>query len=230
VVAIDTITGAGTLIGVSGLTSTLALATNNLTGTMYTVDNITGHLDTIDPITGLGTLGPVITGIGAKFVNGLAFDSSGVLFAEAIDPSSGSSAHLFTVNTTTGAATLVGPISPNINLDLAFSASDALYAWNSAHGLMTVNTATGAGTLVNPSFSPPSITALTFDGGTLLGAGSSLFAIDTSTSATTLIGPIGFDIRGIALAPTVPEPGTLLLSASGLAGFFAGRRKRRMRR
>jgi hypothetical protein len=147
----------------------------------------------------------------------LAFSSTGVLFATA---NNGSAVDLFTVNISTGAATLIGPTSATVTTDMAFSPSGTLYAWNISTtngGLMTVNTMTGAGTFVTAGFSALPLTALTFDTtGSLFGASTNLYGINTSTSATTLVGPIGFDIRGIALAP-VPEPGSFILTLVGLA-------------
>src|SRR6202008_516911 len=115
---------------------------------------------------------------------------------------------------------------PSVTTDIAFSSSDALYAWNISAangGLMTVNPATGTGTFVVSGFSALPLTGITFDAaGSLLGANTSLYGINTPTSATPLIGPIGFDIRGLALAP-VPEPGSFLLTLIGLslAGLIA---------
>ncbi len=115
-------------------------------------------------------------------------------------------------------------MSPTLTTDIAFSSSDALYAWNIS---MTVNTTTGAGTCVQPGFNGFGLTALTFDtSGRLLGAGSGLYSINTATSATTFIGPIGFDVRGMAFTP-VPEPSSFVLTLTAIAGLFATWRKRR---
>jgi hypothetical protein len=47
-ISVNATTGTGTLIGTSGVTGTPSLATNNITGTTYTVDG-SNRLDRIDP-------------------------------------------------------------------------------------------------------------------------------------------------------------------------------------
>jgi hypothetical protein len=54
------------------------------------------------------------------------------------------------------------------------------------------------------------------------GSGSSLFRINLSTGAATLVGTIdsGLTVRGIALSPaaSVPGPSSLMLLGTGVAG------------
>ena len=218
VVNIDTSTGAGTLIGASGLTETLSIA-RDPSGTLFTADSGDDRLATIDPNTGLATLGPAITGLGTfnSGVSGLAFSAGDVLFATAFN--SVGNTNLYTINTASGAATLIGLVSSTNVTDIAFSQSGTLYAWDllsTNGGLMTVNTSTGAGTLVQSGLTGlPTITSLAFDAsGNLWGAQTNLYRINTGNSASTLIGPTGFDVRGIAF--TVPEPGTLSIVGIGL--------------
>ena len=126
VIGLNTSTGAGTLIGASGVPGPSSLASSP-DGTFYTVGSDL-HLYTINPATGAGTIGPALSGLGATFfLNGLAFSESGVLYADALVGSSNTS--LFTINKTTGVATLVGQISPDSITDIAFSPSGTLYAW-----------------------------------------------------------------------------------------------------
>jgi hypothetical protein len=71
-----------------------------------------------------------------------------------------------------------------------------------------------------------------FLGSTLFGViNSSLYTINTSTGAATLIGSTGFNVSGIAFLDTqpnvIPEPASLILMGSGLLGLAARRRRRR---
>ena len=231
VYGVDTSTGAGTLIGSSGLTN-LQNLTRDPFGTMFTVDNLGGgifKLDTINPITGAGTVGPTVTGLGSTLsVSGLAFSAADILFASADLPSF-TATDLYTINTTTGAATLVGTISTGANTDIAFAPTGTLYGWNlsSNTGLMTIDTSTGLGTVVQAVTTPLGIVGLAFDaGGNFFGVQtngttSNLYSIDASTGDTTLIGTVGaFALPGIAFAP-VPEPGTLLSTLGGLIALSA---------
>jgi len=118
------------------------------------------NLYTIDPTTGAGTL---VGAMGINRCSGLAFDSSGILFAVGADPNTPLVTSLFTVDPDTGAATLVGASSPhdfgNRITDLSFRSDDTLFGYlrlrtieagvaNGSDGLGTLNTATGAVTTV----------------------------------------------------------------------------------
>ena len=230
VIRIDPSTGAGTLIGPSGLNTTLSLA-RDPSGTLFTTTTgSTANLATINPVTGVGTLGPAITGTGLAFLgaSGLAFaPGSGVLFASINDPSLGTQAGLYTINTGTGAATLVGFIDGHAVSDIAFSPTGTLYGWDSAvEGLLAINTSTGVGAVVS-AVGGPDLRALTFDSaGNLLGGGTSLYHINTATGSTTLIGALGLAdfTRGMAFTAT-PEPGTSTLLGTGVVILFATRRR-----
>jgi len=100
-------------------------------------------LYTINPSTGAAT---AVGLMGITGCSGLAFDSSGTLFAVGINPST-SLESLFTVNLLTGAATLVGlsdqsscgtPIT-----DISFRPSDGTLFGYSAGCMGTINTSTG---------------------------------------------------------------------------------------
>jgi hypothetical protein len=149
----------------------------------------------------------------ANGLNGLAFSNIGTLYASVLAPGFANSS-LYTINPSTGASTLIGVITTAIVTDLAIDPSGSLFAWDLTDGgLMTVNTTTGAGTLVGLT-GQPQITGLTFDpSGNLFGGFSSLYSVNKATGSTTLIGPLGSNVYGLAFA--VPEPSSLLLSLGG---------------
>jgi len=230
--SINTSTGAGTLVGPSGLTVTLSLARDS-SGTLFTATTgAIANLVTINPVTGVGSLGPAITGTGLADigVSGLSFSSTGVLFASIRDVNLVTPPGLYTINKVTGAASFIGTISSDSVTDIAFSPTGTLYGWdNDLGGLVTINTLTGAGTLVHSGPPGGDLRALTFDSnGNLFGVGMGLYRINTTTRATTLVGNIGFPNdfpRGIAFT-AAPEPGTLTLIGTAVVVAFAVRRLR----
>lgn len=98
---IDKSTGAMVLVGNTGITSTMDLAFDSA-GTLYSTVN--NNLYTLDLFTGASTLLVNLTGILSGSVMGIMFDGSDVLYATNYV----SGAELYTVNTSTGAATVVG--------------------------------------------------------------------------------------------------------------------------
>ena len=80
VYSINETTGAGTLLGNSGFGATNSMARNSA-GTIYSAAN--SSLITINPVTGAGTLASTLSGFGAEglSIRGLAFSSTGVLYA-----------------------------------------------------------------------------------------------------------------------------------------------------
>jgi uncharacterized protein (TIGR03382 family) len=121
--------GTGTLYSMSTSPGSAAVVNNNFGffdglafnsgNTLYGLDQGGDTLSTIDPTngntttvggTGITTIDPS-SGFPIYGLGGLAFDSGGTLFGELanFDPSN-PLANLYTINTTTGAATLVGAI------------------------------------------------------------------------------------------------------------------------
>jgi len=119
-------------------------------------------------------------------LNGLVFSPDGTLYA------SGGTG-LYTVNTTTGAATLVGTSGLGLRSagDLSFN-NGTLYetATNgSVTDLLTLNTSTGAATVVGQVVSNPNMYGLVTgtDGGLYGFDGNSIYSINTTTGAGTLV-------------------------------------------
>jgi hypothetical protein len=114
--------------------------------TLGTINRTTGAYTVIAPLTGL-TAGDNPTGMTIS-------PRSGAAFLSAVGGATASS-RLYSLNLTTGAATLIGPITAptdptgTIMIDIAMNCSGQLFAHSiSDDALYSVNTTTGAGTLI----------------------------------------------------------------------------------
>jgi len=236
VYSVDTATGSGTLIGASGFVGTNSMAEHN--GVFYsaTGNHLTGsEIFTIDPVTGVGTL--VTTTSSAMDIRGMAFAADGTMYV--VRQGGASTAvsdpdELWTVNATTGATAFVGNLGRADFQALGFAPSGALYAWSINEGLFSVNVATGAATDVNLAVGTDGADVQTLDfaaDGTLFGATSALYTIDSGTGAVAFVGSGGYsDLRGLSInSNPVPEPSTFVLVALASLGVIAARRRRARR-
>lgn len=174
------------------LLATSAFAQVTLYGTVNAAGNST--LITIDPTTGaqLSTIGTV-----GYVINGLAFDpTSGKLYGSTGGSSNAS--NIVTINTSTGAATLVGPTGQSSVATITFTASGAMYGWSDevttpsgeSDDLVSINKATGAATWVGDAgistyeqsfaINPAGVAYLVRDGDT--------FTINLATGLATAAG------------------------------------------
>lgn len=198
--SIDVDTAALTNLGNTGLTID-GIAMGN--GILYAADNGNSRLVTLDPES--GALDTVI----GNFVNiataeAMAFRTSdGALFG--IDLGGG---NLVSFDTSTGEATVVGPLGTAENLaGLSFSGDGTLYSIaHSSGNLFTINPATGAATLVAAGtgngplglavhpFSDVFYTASWKGGSDML-----LETVDPATAVRTLVGTLvgGQQIEGL---------------------------------
>ncbi len=196
---IDQGTGASNVVGSMSGSTFPSLAVDTSTGIMYAGGG--GGLPdvyTVDPLSGTTTfLGQ--SGLGLAAIGGMDFRADGTLFAAvniAGDGGTGSD-HLATIDTNTGAATIVGPFGTCTDVvvpsggggactiegveGIAFDAAGALWGSLSARGdagasgLYTIDAATGEATFVAPidngSGAPTGgVVSLQFDcNGTLFG-------------------------------------------------------------
>ena len=130
-------------------------------------------------------------------------------------------ADLYTVNTSTGAETLVGAIGSGSAGDLAFNGGN-LYLSSTSNELIRVNVSTGAGTDVGPLGVANIFGLATGSDGVLYGiSGKRMYSIDTTSGAATLLRSYGTglsDDNGATAFTAVPEPSSMALC--GIAGLL----------
>lgn len=129
----------------------------------------------------------------------LAVSFAGLANASTIWMTGDDGENLYTVNSTTGAGTLIGDFGMSGTYTLAFDKAGTRYgiADGFANGtLVTVNQATGAASAVGLSTGIGNLMALTFSADGTLYAGSwatnNLYIINPITGAATVVGNLGF--------------------------------------
>lgn len=232
-----------TLIGNTGITD-LGDITFGSNGTLYGVSAGGGILYSIDPNTAasssIGSLG-----ISFLFEGGLAFSPGGTLYG--VNGNSNATPFLETINPITGAATDVGQMGTNHDINGITWRSDGMLVGvdDNTSSLVIIDPTTAAlSNLLNLGFSTSDVGGMTTDGLSGIsyfatGSGPdvnsipgthSLYSFDPFSGANVLIGSLADNaglvqnISGIA-ASTVPEPGTLGLLGIGLIGLALIRRK-----
>lgn len=221
--AVSPATGAGTLIGpIYGFTNVNAIAFAP-SGVLYGFGSdplFNPDLITVNPSTGAATKVATITGFpGGSTPNDFAFRSDGVLFASL--PSG-----IYTINTSSGAATLVGAAASPAAL--AFSGANVLYLAD-ATNLYTVNQSNANLTVVaalafDPSLgTTPQIRRMKFDpvSGKLYAfvvnaANNNFLAlVNSSTAAVSRIGATIQVSGGIA----IPASGAVAISVPAISSW-----------
>lgn len=158
------------------------LASLATTSDLYTVDPSTAAF------TSVGASGFAITGLASR-------PSDNVLFGATSPQSSSNPKSLITLNTSTGAGTVVGAFGGTVVIpDLAFRSDDVLYGYNSQNRtLYTINTTTGTATQVSATAVPTSGAGygLAFDSTDTLylfpktAAGGVFYIVDETTGGLT---------------------------------------------
>ena len=191
-------------------------------------------LYTINTTTGVVTLDEQITGLsGGNNQNAYIASAPGGGTIYLLD-----STNLYTVNPTTGAASLVGAVGVTFAVTgfygLNFGPDGDLYgSYNGS--LYRINTSTGAGTFVGSYQNGVQLSTLFEANGSLYGISTDqLYTINTSTGAATDTGVnthslnVGNFTAATELAAT-PEPGSLAAVALGLC-MGARKLSRKLRR
>jgi hypothetical protein len=224
----DLKTGVFTSLGNSGQTlAGLAVANGSIFATSYHVAN--GTLFQVNPANGQ------LTSIGT--VTGLNYDDFGSTTSGLYAVSYGSTQDLYSINPSTGAATLIGPTGLGYGSWRGLSTNSSVLYFGDGPDLYTLNTSTGAATLVGAFGSSAEMGVLLTEGGTLYGGDDTNNAVDTFNVATggATVGPkpsASFVGAFYGLAPfpiptgttTTPEPECLGLVGVGVIALALRRR------
>ena len=225
---VDVATGAVSVIGNMGANITdIAFSP---TGALFGV-SFTGFYS-INPTTAAATL---IGNHSVPGANALVFAPDGTLYAAGFQSTS-----LFTINPATGAGTSLGSVSAASGGDLAFNGGN-LFLATIASQLLRIDLADLAASAVVGPFGVGNVFGLaTGDDGVLYAvAGTQVFTVNTTTGAAT--NPVNYAGQGLgsangqsffteagAPAPNpVPEPATMVLLGSTLAGMGLAAWRRR---
>jgi hypothetical protein len=222
---IDLNTGAFTSLGNSGQTlSGMAVAGGSLFAASYHTPN--GTLFATNPAKG------ALMSIGSA--SGVNIDDFGSTTTGLYAVSFGGTQDLYSINPSTGAATLIGPTGLGYGSWRGLSTnSGALYFADGAN-LYTLNTTTGAATLVGAFGGSAEMGVLLTEGGVLYGGDDVHNTVDTiniSTGAATVGPSSGLPGSFYGLAPnpiptsTTPEPGAWGILAGGIAAMVLIRRR-----
>ncbi len=185
--------------------------------TLYAVDGAGGasaSLYEIDPTD--GSVVQTIGSTGFSHVTGLAVDpTTGVLYGWV------SGTGLITIDTSTGAGTLVGSGNAIQVPDLAFDASGTLYGWYEPHAddLLTIDTSTGASTDVGDAGISTLQTGLAVapDGTIYVKTDYNVYSVNPTTGATSFVKDLD---RGMDNILAYDSTGTLFTGLrNGNGGF-----------
>ncbi|MFO0790175.1 MAG: PEP-CTERM sorting domain-containing protein [Pirellulales bacterium] len=213
----------GELFGSTGNANTAAK------GTLVKINKATAQVTVV----GAFNAGPTNTSGDPSTMADIGFDAAGNLYGTA----SIGGPNLYSINTTTGQATLVGANGVSTSTSgggLAISAGGVVYGTPTSSRFGTYNSTTGAFTNIANPAKPTgggAYGALDFDGpllyGLNVGSGSppptALVTIDPATGTTTLVGNSVASLDAIAFY--VPEPGTFLVLGMGTIALVMGRRR-----
>lgn len=216
---VDLADGTTTTVGFAGMLSDIAYdSSGNLWGLGFATNPTL--LYRVDPSTGDTTL------VGSTLVdrmNGLTFGPDGTLWGAT--SSNAATPSLYKINTSNGAAMLVGSMGFACAGDLTFSGgilymAAASFTPGGNDLLVRLNTTTGAGTLIG-SLRLRHVYGLDTaeeDGVTYAVSGTSIYRVHLSNGATTFV--LDYEDHGLAAAygtafAEIPEPGTIVILLAG---------------
>lgn len=182
-------------------------------------NGVNGNLFTVNPASGASTLvGPILVGALPVSLTGLAVHpTTGILYGSVNNSSPNLANNLITINRTTGAATVVGPMGTTVP-DIAFNAAGTLFGWHrGSNSLATISLVTGTATSLGAS----GLAAFSRGGGLAInGAGQGFVSITGTTpgtldtvNTTTGAGTAGPAITG---APTTDAMLAMAFSPGGV--------------
>lgn len=198
-------------------------------GTLFVATTVSGNsLYTVDPVTGAQTLvGP--TGLTATIEGDIGFDATtGVLYG--LYSLGSPSKALFTLNTTNGSATIIGPFAGDDPSGLAFDNTGQLWVIDSNVNTSHIPSLVKLDKTNGSVLSTQSIGLVIPSSG--LGAdfnpltnqlyfatqNGNFYSVDTSTGLATLVDSHGIvDVAGLAFV--VPEPASSTIMLLGLPAF-----------
>lgn len=227
---IDLNTAAFTSEGNSGqILAGLAVANGQIFASNYHQAN--GALFNVNPSSG------ALSALGGGEA-GLDIDDFGSTPSGLYVVSEGAIQNLYSINPTTGAASLIGPTGLGYGTWRALSNNSSTLYFSDGPDLYTLSTTTGAATLVGALGSGAQMGALLLEGGVLYGGDNTNNTLDTinaSTGAAT-VGPPDASLPGsfFGLAPYpvptggIPEPATWAVMLMGFGGLGAVMRRRRV--
>lgn len=226
-----------TPLGNTGITSFAAIEFAP-SGTLYGFTAGSSTLYTINPLTAATSpVGPL--GLSFVFEGGLAFAPNGTAYGTNSD--SNVNPQLFSLNLTTGSATIIGTISGgnhDIN-GLAYRGDGNLIGLDrESNSLLVINPVTAASSVLNAV--PTTVGAVGGmavlngvgyyntggPGGSIPGS-NLLYSFDLFTGASTLVGSFAPTITGTGISglAAIPEPDSIVLALVGCAGLFGFSRR-----